>query len=73
MANILDTSGLNCPLPVLKAKKALKGLAEGDSLTVIATDPSSVKDFEAFCQQTGDDLLDSKAEDGVFTFVIKKN
>lgn len=73
MANILDTSGLNCPLPVLKAKKALKELAEGDSLTVIATDPSSVKDFEVFCQQTGDDLIDSKAEDGVFTFVIKKN
>lgn len=73
MANILDTSGLNCPLPVLKAKKALKELAEGDSLTVIATDPSSVKDFEVFCQQTGDELIDSRAEDGVFTFVIKKN
>jgi len=73
MANILDTSGLNCPLPVLKAKKALKELAEGDSLTVIATDPGSVKDFEAFCEATGYELVDSKAEDGVFTFVIKKN
>jgi len=73
MVNILDTSGLNCPLPVLKAKKALKELAEGDSLTVIATDPGSVKDFEAFCEATGYELVDSKAEDGVFTFVIKKN
>ena len=72
MSNILDTSGLKCPLPVLKAKKALKGLSDGDTLTVVATDPSSVKDFEVFCETTGNDLLDSKAEDGTYTFVIKK-
>ena len=68
----LDTSGLNCPLPVLKAQKAIKALAAGEVLKVVATDPSSVKDFEAFCQSTGHELLDSEAEDGVFTFVIKK-
>jgi tRNA 2-thiouridine synthesizing protein A len=68
----LDTSGLNCPLPVLKAQKAIKELAAGEVLKVVATDPSSVKDFEAFCQSTGHELLDSEAEDGVFTFVIKK-
>jgi len=73
MSNILDTSGLNCPLPVLKAKKALKDISDGDTLTVVATDPSSVKDFEAFCETTGNDLLDSKAEDGTYTFVIKKS
>lgn len=72
MSNTLDTSGLNCPLPVLKAKKALRELTEGDILTVIATDPGSVKDFEAFCEATGNDLIDSKAEDGTYTFVIKK-
>lgn len=72
MSNTLDTSGLNCPLPVLKAKKALRALSEGDTLTIIATDPGSVKDFEAFCEATGDDLIDSKAEDGTYTFVIKK-
>ncbi len=72
MTTELDTSGLNCPLPVLKAQKAIKELAAGEVLKVIATDPSSVRDFEAFCQSTGHELLDSDAGDGVFTFVIKK-
>ncbi len=68
----LDTSGLKCPLPVLKAQKALKALAAGAVLKVVATDPGSVKDFEAFCQTTGHELLESESGDGKFTFVIKK-
>ena len=68
----LDASGLNCPLPVLKAQKALKDLAAGEVLKVVATDPGSVEDFGAFCQTTGHELLESEAEDGIFTFVIKK-
>ena len=68
----LDASGLNCPLPVLKAQKALKDMAAGEVLKVIASDPGSVEDFEAFCQTTGHKLLESEAEDGIFTFVIKK-
>ena len=68
----IDASGLNCPLPVLKAQKALKDLASGEVLKVVASDPGSVEDFEAFCQTTGHELLESEAEDGIFTFVIKK-
>lgn len=67
----LDTRGLNCPLPVLKAKKALVGLSTGDTLEVLATDPGSVKDFEAFCRQTGNELLESNEDSGVFSFLIK--
>ena len=72
MTTTLDTSGLKCPLPVLKAKKAMKEMAAGDRITVIATDPSSLKDFEAFCEATGDKLLESTEEAGVFTYVIEK-
>ncbi len=72
MTTELDASGLNCPLPVLKAQKALKELAAGEILKVVATDPGTVKDFEAFCQTTGHELLESEARDGIFTFMIKK-
>ena len=68
---LLDVKGLNCPLPILKAKKALKGMPMGATLQVVATDPGAVKDFEAFCRTTGNELLESKAEDKLFTFVIK--
>ena len=69
----LDTKGMNCPLPILKAKKALKDLAAGDILEVIATDPGSVKDFDSFCRTTGNELMESGAgDDGVYTFMIKK-
>ncbi|HZS82702.1 MAG TPA: sulfurtransferase TusA family protein [Stellaceae bacterium] len=68
----LDTTGLLCPLPVLKARKALKGMAPGAVLTVIATDPGAVKDFDAFCRTTGDALLESRAEGSSFVFVIRK-
>ncbi len=68
----LDTSGLNCPLPILKAKKALAGLRSGHLLRVIATDPGSVRDFEAFCKQVKHELLESRQEGGKFYFVMKK-
>lgn len=69
----LDVKGLNCPLPILKAKKALKGIAGGETLEVLSTDPGSVADFQAFCRTTGNDLIDHSESDGVFTFVIKNN
>lgn len=69
----LDTSGLNCPLPILRAKKALAGLTCGQKLRVIATDPGSVKDFEVFSRQTGNQLLESREEDGKFYFLMKKS
>jgi tRNA 2-thiouridine synthesizing protein A len=68
----LDARGLRCPLPVLKARKALKDLADGDILRVLATDPGAVKDFEAFCRTTGHRLLESRAGDGAFDFTIEK-
>jgi tRNA 2-thiouridine synthesizing protein A len=68
----LDASGLNCPLPILRAKKALAGLDAGQVLHIIATDPGSVKDFEAFARQTGNELMESKEDGGKFQFLIKK-
>ena len=72
MTTILDTKGLNCPLPILKAKKAINGLTAGDILQVLATDPGSVKDFEAFCRATGHELVESGEDAGVYSFLIKK-
>ncbi|HEY0722192.1 MAG TPA: sulfurtransferase TusA family protein [Gammaproteobacteria bacterium] len=75
MANFdqeLDASGLNCPLPILRAKKTLGGMASGQTLRIVATDPGSVKDFEAFAKQTGNTLLSSGEEGGKFVFMIKK-
>jgi len=68
----LDASGLNCPLPILRAKKTLAGMDTGQVLRIIATDPGSVKDFEAFSKQTGNELMDSGEEAGKFVFRIKK-
>ena len=68
----LDASGLNCPLPILRAKKTLVGMESGKILHIIATDPGSVKDFEAFARQTGNELIASKEEGGKFLFLIKK-
>lgn len=69
---LLDAKGLNCPLPILRAKKALKDVPPGGTLQVLATDPGAVKDFEAFCRATGNELLESKNENNVFSFVIKR-
>lgn len=68
----LDARGLSCPLPILRAKKAINGLEAGQTLKIIATDPGSVKDFEAFCKQTGNELISSEADSDEFTFYIKK-
>ncbi len=68
----LDACGLNCPLPILRAKKSLSGMESGKILHIIATDPGSVKDFEAFSKQTGNELLDSNEKEGKFYFLIKK-
>ena len=69
----LDASGLNCPLPILRAKKSLGGMSSGQVLRIIATDPGSVKDFEAFAKQTGNTLLESKEAGGKYEFLIKKS
>ena len=69
---VLDVKGLNCPLPILRAKKALKDVPVGATLQVLATDPGAVKDFEAFCRATGNELVESKQEDKVFSFLIKR-
>ena len=69
---LLDVKGLNCPLPILRAKKALKELQTGGTLEIHATDPGAVKDFEAFCRTTGNELVESKNENNVFSFVIKR-
>ena len=68
----LDARGLNCPLPILRAKKALTELASGQVLKILATDPGSVKDFQAFSKQTGNALLSSETADTEFIFFMKK-
>ncbi|MDA0230946.1 MAG: sulfurtransferase TusA family protein [Proteobacteria bacterium] len=68
----LNAKGLNCPLPVLKAKKALGSIPTGGTLEVLATDPGAVKDFAAFCRQTGNQLLESNEDGGVFSFLIRR-
>lgn len=68
----LDTRGLNCPLPILRAKKALGELRSGQVLRVVSTDPGSVKDFAAFCKQTGNELLSQAEANKEFTFFLKK-
>ncbi|MGI9305595.1 MAG: sulfurtransferase TusA family protein [Gammaproteobacteria bacterium] len=68
----LDASGLNCPLPILRAKKSLSAMSSGEILRVVATDPGSVKDFDAFAKQTGNELLASSEENDRFVFLLKK-
>lgn len=68
----LDARGLNCPLPILKAKKALAEMASGEILRVIATDPGSVRDFQAFARQTGNDLVGHSETDKEYTFFMKR-
>jgi tRNA 2-thiouridine synthesizing protein A len=68
----LDARGLNCPLPILKTKKALNALPGGGTLEVLATDPGSVADFGAFCRTTGNELLENSIDDGTYRFIIRK-
>lgn len=69
----VDARGLNCPLPLLKAKQGLKQLASGECLRVVATDPGSVRDFNSFSELSGNPLLSSEEADGVFTYVLQKS
>jgi tRNA 2-thiouridine synthesizing protein A len=71
MSHTLDAKGLNCPLPILRTKKAIKDVPAGEVLTVMATDPGSVKDFEAFCRSTGHELMEWNEDSGVYTFQIR--
>jgi tRNA 2-thiouridine synthesizing protein A len=68
----LDARGLNCPLPILKAKKALAEMTSGQILRVMATDSGSVRDFQAFARQTGNHLLEHSEENQVFTFFMQR-
>ena len=68
----LDTRGLSCPLPILKTKKSLNGLSTGQVLKIVATDPGSVKDMQAFARQTGHVLISSSEENREFVFYMRK-
>ena len=68
----LDAKGLNCPLPILKAKKAISGLDAGDVLQVVSTDPGSVCDMAAFAEQTGNQLIEQGSDNNKFFFLLKK-
>ena len=67
----IDTKGLNCPLPILKAKKALSEMQSGQVLKVVATDPGSMRDFQAFARQTGHTLVEQSGADGEFVHVLR--
>lgn len=69
---LLDVRGMNCPLPVLRANRALRAMTPGARLRVLATDRAAVADFQAFCRETGHDLLAWSEESGVFSFVIRR-
>ncbi|MFZ1774313.1 MAG: sulfurtransferase TusA family protein [Rhizobiaceae bacterium] len=72
MADVtVDAKGLNCPLPILRAKKALKDVPAGGVLEVLATDPGSAADFEAFCRTTGNTLMEHSNNNGVYRYLIK--
>jgi tRNA 2-thiouridine synthesizing protein A len=70
--HFLDARGLNCPLPILRTKKAISALQSGEVLEVTSTDPGSVKDLDSFCSQTGNEMLSSKQNSGEFIFRIRK-
>jgi len=72
IAKELDTRGLNCPLPILKAKKALVELASGQLLRVVSTDTNSTRDFQAFARQTGNELVEQQTVGGEFIHVLKR-
>lgn len=68
----IDTRGLNCPLPILKAKKALAEMNSGDVLKVLATDPGSMRDFQAFARQTGNELVEQNSANDEFTHYLRR-
>jgi len=69
----LDARGLNCPLPILRAKKSINDLTDGQIIKILATDPAAINDFTSFCKQTGNELLESQEQNGEFMFTIKKS
>lgn len=69
----LDASGLNCPMPILKAKKTLAAMNSGEVLHVIATDPGSVQDFNSFSKQTGHELIEKDEADSKFHFYLRRS
>jgi tRNA 2-thiouridine synthesizing protein A len=73
MTAILDARGLKCPLPVLRARKAMKDVAAGDLLKVLATDPGAPKDFVHFCETTGHELVESSESGGIYSLTIRKS
>ena len=68
----LDTRGLNCPLPILKAKKALAEMVSGELLSVVSTDPGSMRDFQAFARQTGNELVEQRTAGADFVHVLRR-
>jgi len=68
----LDARGLNCPLPILKAKKALADMSSGQTLRIVATDSGSVRDFQAFAKQTGNDLVEQQTQGGEYVTVLRR-
>ena len=68
----LDTRGLNCPLPILKAKKALAEMQSGELIKVVSTDPGSTRDFQAFARQTGNELVEQSSDNGEFIHVLRR-
>jgi tRNA 2-thiouridine synthesizing protein A len=72
VAKELDTRGLNCPLPILKAKKALADMASGELLRVVSTDPGSMRDFQAFARQTGNELVEQNSAGADFVHVLRR-
>lgn len=72
IAQTLDARGLSCPLPIVKTAQAMKALASGQLLEVLATDPGSVKDFAAWSKSTGNELVEQSTDGGVFRFVLRK-
>ena len=69
---LLDVKGFNCPLPIVKTKKALKTVTPGGTLEILSTDPGAVADFAAFCRTTGNELLEHDEQGGVYRFVMRK-
>ena len=68
----VDARGLSCPLPILRTKKALNDMKSGQVLRILATDPSALRDFQAFAKQTGNELLQHVEQDGVFSFLVRR-
>jgi len=72
IAQVVDAKGLSCPMPIVKTAQAVKGLASGQLLEVLATDPGSTKDFAAWAKSTGNELVEQTVEGGVYRFVLRK-